>query len=332
MDFDPVYAYSNGLVGCSEDPEADRRFDEYIRSQGGDPVGADVRHEWGLTDIGKGKLTATWLIVEQVFPGCWPGAAQQVGDCVSHGCKNAGLTTIACEIFAAKPDEETGRIEGAPEMPEEGIKQGAFSSEAIYWWRGHGGLNGWQCADAARQVTTNSGMWPRKAYPEVGLDLTKYSSSNIKWGGSQPPENVTKIGKEHLIRTATRLSGRDQVRDFLAAGYGVFNCSGLGFSRTRDEFGVSPRSGSWAHSQSFVGFDDRPETHDKYGQALVCWLNSWGKWNSGPRKVRGTDYEIPEGAFWALADTIDSCSCFALSSAAGWPRKRLPDFGARGNI
>ena len=464
MAFDIVEAYAHGLVGCSEDPEADRRFDEYIRANGGDPVGADVVHEWGLKDLGRGKLVTPWVVVEKVFPGCWPGAAQDIGDCfpagtmvsmadgtqkpieavsigdtvishkgvprpvlstilkpfdgvlieiqasccdqkvaatpdhqfvvveggeqkwraigditvgdvvmhhgdspvsrwesypfsgfvycieveedhsflangyavhncVSHGTKNACLITLACEIYDAKADEVTGRIEGAPEISEEGLKEGALSTEAIYWWRGHGGANGWNCADSARQVTTNAGLWPRKNYEEIGIDLTTYSGSKAtKWGGSPPPENVAKIGREHLIRTATKVSGREQVRDFLAAGFGVFNCSGLGFSRTRDEHGVSRQSGSWSHSQAFCGYDDRPETHEEYGQALVCWINSWGVWNSGGRRVRGTDLDIPEGSFWALAETIDSCSCFALSSVAGWPRRKMPDYGARGYI
>jgi hypothetical protein len=333
MAFDIVEAYAHGLVGCSEDPEADRRFDEYIRANGGDPVGADVVHEWGLKDLGRGKLVTPWVVVEKVFPGCWPGAAQDIGDCVSHGTKNACLITLACEIYDAKADEVTGRIEGAPEIAEEGLKEGALSTEAIYWWRGHGGANGWNCADSARQVTTNAGLWPRKNYEEIGIDLTTYSGSKAtKWGGSPPPENVAKIGREHLIRTATKVSGREQVRDFLAAGFGVFNCSGLGFSRTRSEFGVARQSGSWSHSQTFCGYDDRPETHEEYGQALVCWINSWGVWNSGGRRVRGTDLDIPEGSFWALAETIDSCSCFALSSVAGWPRRKMPDYGARGYI
>lgn len=333
MAFSIEEAYSNGLIGCKDDPQADKAFADYIRSQGGDPVGADVAYEWGLKDIGKGKLVTPWLVVEKVFPGCWPGPAQDIGDCVSHGCKNACLTTLAMEVYDSRPDEVTWRIEGAPDLPEEGIKEGVLSTEAIFWWRGHGGANGWNCADAARQVTTNAGLWPRKNYAEIGIDLTTYSGSKAtKYGGSPPPENVAKIGREHLIRTATKLTGREQVRDFLAAGYGVFNCSGLGFSRTRDEFGVSRQSGSWSHSQSWIGFDDRPETHEKYGQALVLWLNSWSKFNSGGRKVRETDFLIPEGSFWALAETIDSCSCFALSSVNGWPRRRMPDFGAKGNI
>jgi hypothetical protein len=46
----------------------------------------------------------------------------------------------------------------------------------------------------------------------------------------------------------------------------------------------------------------------------------------------GTSIDIPEGAFWALADTIDRCTCIALSSVAGWPRRKHTTFGASGNV
>jgi hypothetical protein len=118
----------------------------------------------------------------------------------------------------------------------------------------------------------------------------------------------------------------------LASGYGVFNCSGLGFESTRDENGVSRQRGSWSHSQAFLGYDDRPETIKKYGQALVHWQNSWSAFNSGPRSVMGTTLLIPNGSYWALAETIDRCQCIALSSVAGWPRRRLATYGAMGNV
>ena len=66
----------------------------------------------------------------------------------------------------------------------------------------------------------------------------------------------------------------------------------------------------------------------------MLWLNQWGGgWISGPRRIYGTDIDIPEGSFWALADTIDRCgSVIALSSVAGWPRRRHTTYGAAGNI
>jgi len=273
--------------------------------------------------------------VESQFPGCWPGPGQAVGDCVSHGCKNACLTTLGCELAAGKPDEVTGKIEGKPEVSAEGIAQGVLSTEAIYWWRrdmmGPRSMDGWVCSDAAKHVTTNAGLWLRKPYSQFDFDLTKYSASNIRvFLGRNPPDNVRDYGRQYLIRTATNVKGFEQVRDFLAAGYGVFFCSSLGWSNSRNEDGVSYPRGSWAHSQSWIGFDQRPETVRKYKEPLVLVLNSWARWNRGPRKVMGTDLMIPEGSYWTPASTINRCSGIALSSVAGWPPRKLRSYGAEG--
>ena len=80
------------------------------------------------------------------------------------------------------------------------------------------------------------------------------------------------------------------------------------------------------------GYDDRPETHRIYGEALVLCGNTCGKWNAGPRLVRGTNIEIPHGFFWSKASTIDRASNIALSSVAGWPRRKHTTYGAAGNV
>ena len=330
-EFDPLSAYSAGLAGCRADPRADEMFADYIIRHGGDPDGGNIAHEWEFAGKGEGKLTLLFPKVMEVFPECWPGPAQLWGDCVGAAAANCLLTSLGMEIASGKPDEVTGRVEGAPELPEEGIRQSVVARESVFAWRSFDS-DGWVCSEAAK-VCCEKGFLIRKPYPELGIDLTRYTSQTIKLGGKRPPNAAwLNESKKHVARTATFLRGREQVRDMLFQGYGVFNCSGLGFSRTRNEDGFSPVSGSWAHAQCFIGYDDRPETVKKYGQALTCWLNSWNKWNSGPRRVRGTDIDIPHGAYWALASTIDRCQCIALSSVAGWPRRRHTTYGAAGNI
>lgn len=330
-EFDPKAAYDAGLVGCRKDPRADELFEDSIVRAGGNPNGGEVAHEWELADAGAGKLTMLWLHVEHVFPGCWPGPPQLWGDCVAKATANCLLTSLCCEIVAAKPDEESGRLEGAPELSKEGIKNIPVASESLWAWRGYD-QDGWVCSEAA-QTATEKGFLIRKNYPDLSIDLTKYTDRTIRIGGSKrPSDKWLAESKQHRARTATVLRGREQVRDFLAAGYGVFNCSSMGFSDTRNEDGVSQQRGTWAHAQSFIGYDDRPETVKKYGQPLVAWLNQWGNWNSGPRRVLGTNYELPAGAFWAVASTIDRCNCIALSSVAGWPLRSLPSYGATGNV
>lgn len=332
-EFDPFDAYSSGLQGARRDPRADEVFADYILRYGGDPSGANVAYDWGLESAGAGKLTLTYQALEHVFPGCMPGAAQLWGDCVSHGCAHAIGLSMTCEIMSGQPDEVTGKVEGAPELPRVGIEQFPVAPEALFAWRGRSG-DGWVCSEAAK-VACERGFLVRKPYPNLKIDLTEYTSATTRLGGATPPgADWLAESKQHVTRTATYLKSREEVRDFLASGYGIFNCSGLGFTKTRSEFGVCEQSGSWAHSQAFVAYDDRPETHKKFGQALVCWQNSWGKYLSGPRTIYNTNgLQIPEGCYWALADTIDRCgSVIALSSVAGWPRRRLLNYGAEGNV
>jgi hypothetical protein len=254
-----------------------------------------------------------------------------VHNCVGWGCSRALLGSLSAEIYDNKPDEVTGRLEGAPELPEAGIRESVIASESLFAWRNFAG-DGWVCSEAAK-VACEKGFLIRKPYPDLKIDLTHYTEKTIRLGGATPPgENWLRESKQYVARTATFLKGREQIRDFLAAGFGCFVCSSLGFDRTRNEDGVSRQIGVWHHSMGLAGFDDRPETHRKYGQGLVLVVNSWAKWNSGSRKVLGTDLLIPEGCFWALADNLDRCQCIALSSVAGWPRRKHTTYGAEGNV
>lgn len=319
--------YDKGYAGAYKTPEGTASFEQFITSQPfGNLNGSLVVSGNGLAGAGAGNLVLPFRFVEELLPGCWPGAAQQRGDCVSHSTKNAALTTLCCDIASGKPDEVSGLREMLPEISPEGVTQGALSTEAIYWYRGYNG-DGWECDVAARVACESSALWPRRDYPDLGFDLSRYSGSLAgKYGSKRPPELVTTEGRKHLIRTATRINTADSVRDMLANGYGVTTCGGEGWSSFRDENGFSRRSGSWSHALAFIGFDDRDIIKQKYGEALVLVLNSWGRWNSGGRKILGTDILIPEGSFWALWSAVRNRSMIALSGANGWPAKSLPPF------
>jgi hypothetical protein len=319
--------YEQGFAGAFKDDAGEQEFTDFIAAQPyGHVDGSTAMASGGFAGSGAGQLVIPFRFVEQLLPGCWPGAAQQRGDCVSHSQKNANLVTMCCDIVSGKPDEVTGRREGLPDIPPEGVQQGALSTEVGYWYRGYNG-DGWQCEIAAKVACTLAALWPRKAYPELGIDLTRYSGANAgKYGATKPPQAITTKGQQNLIRTATRLSGAEQVRDFLNNGYGVTSCGGEGFSNSRNDDGVSSRKGSWAHAMAYIGFDDRAETHSKYGGPLVLVLNSWGKWNTGGRRILGTQIDIPEGSFWAKWSDVSRRTAIAMSGAAGWPSKQLPPF------
>lgn len=322
-----IKRYEDGFAGVTPDPEKSAEFWDSIERDGGVRYGSDAAS--AFAGSGAGQLIATWLHVNKVFVDCWPGAAQDRGDCVSHDEKNSNIVTVACEIVAAKPDEVTGKVEGIPEIPAAGIREGAFSSAYPYWFRGYNG-DGWNC-DEAKAVTIKYGMLLMKPYTELGIDLTEYSGSIAgKYGARKPPENIIAEGQKHKIRTATELQSAEELRDFLANGYGVSSCGSEGYSSVRNEDGVSERKGSWAHAMAYIGFDDREETKAKYGGPLALVLNSWGKWNSGPRRVRGTTIDIPEGSFWARWKDVANRYMIAGSSAEGWPSKQLPNYEPEG--
>jgi hypothetical protein len=329
MPWEPQAEYLRGLVGVYADPEATDRLNAMLFAQGQSPDGSEICQRYGLFGSGAGKLSAPFAVIERVFPGSLPASAQQVGDCVAHSTRNACLGTLACEIHAGLPDEVTNEIEGVPDVSEAARKDGVLSTEAIYWWRNHGGADGWNCDHAAEMVLKNSGLWLRRNYPDIGIDLTRYTRANqVRWGRPLPPDNIRRIGQEHLVRTATHAKTFEEVRDLLHNGYCISSCGMEAFSNRRDDNGVSKRSSStWAHAMAYLGVDDRETTKARYGEPLVMVQNSWGRWNTGGRKVLNSVLEIPEGGFWARWSDLQRRYCVAFSGVMGWPAQTLPDWG-----
>lgn len=342
-----IKLYDDGFAGVYGDDEEVELFKEAVRSTGGNPDGEQICGAHGLAESGAGKLTLSYLPAWDLWPECLPAAPQRRGDCVSHAARNAALVTIAAEIYQAKPDEVTGRIEGKPEVPAPGRVDGVFSTESIYWHRGHSG-DGWHCHAAARVAIEKSGIWIRKNYEQFGVDLTKYDARLAgKWGRQSPPQKIIDFGLQHAMRTATKASSTDAMRDLLANYYGVLHCGGQALRNVRDANGVSRRSGgSWAHAMAYIGVDDRDWAKQKYGSPLLLNQNSWGRWNRGPRAVHDSSHLvpegkredwiakglvdrqsgnvlIPEGSCWVPASDMRGRSNIALSSFNGWPPTKL---------
>jgi len=330
--YDVVEAYEKGFLGAYSDPAADEKLWAEVAAAGGIPNGAMACNAYGLEESGKGKLSLAFMEILALYPDCLPGGAQGRGDCVSWSTRNACLGTMCCEITSGKPDEVSGRLEGAPEVSDTARLNGVISTEAFYNWRRHGG-DGWSCGDAARVALKESGLWLRKAYPEINVDFTQYSSRNAGiYGSKTPPESWLAIGRDHLVRTATDVEDYEQLRDLLANGYCITSCGSEGFSSERDQNGVSSRKGSWAHAMAYLACDDRDVIKQVYNEPLVLVQNSWGQWNEGPRRILGTNIDIPIGSFWSRWSDIKNRSMIAFSGVNGWPPKKLKSYGALGNI
>jgi hypothetical protein len=331
--YDVVEAYNKGFIGAYADTDAGEKLRNEIQAAGGEPDGRMACQTYGLAGSGKGKLSLPVVEILKLYPDCLPGGAQGRGDCVSWSSRNAALGTMCCEITSGKPDPESGRLEGAPDVSDTARINGVLSTEAIYNWRRHGG-DGWSCQAAARVMLKESGLWLRKQYPEINVDFTRYSARNAGlYGTRTPPESWLKIGREHLVQTVTEVDNYETLRDLLHNGYCVSSCGGESWSNVRDTHGVSKRTPrGWAHALAYLGVDDRDVIIQLYGEPLVLIQNSWGDWNDGGRRIYGTDIDIPIGSFWARWSDMKNRYMVAVSGVNGWPPQTLPDYGALGRI
>jgi hypothetical protein len=319
-----VELYTQGNAGAFYDPDAKDAVDAIMRANGQDPDGGAVAMRYGFAESGAGKLTVLFPAVTQLYGYealTWPG--QKTGDCVSMQKRDVALFLTCIDALSNTPDEVTGIVEAVPEVSEIARKNGVFANEPYYIARGHNG-QGMSCDQALRWAMTDGGIVLRKKYPQV--DLESYNVAFEKNGRAGTPDWLEEEGKKHQIRNVTRPRGHEQSRDYIAIGCCLGICSGLGFSSSRDENGFSRRQGGWAHSWHVCGYDDRATTKQKYGFPLALAGHRWAKWNSGGRRIMGTQLDIPEGYWWFDARLLDSCWISACNSVNGWPAKKLPDF------
>jgi len=314
--------YAKGFAGAYRDPAAKEELMASLQF----PDGEAAAYHFGLATSGAGKLSLPYLSAYKHWPKMWPCPGQTTGDCVAHAGKNSALVLIGVEYDLGTPDEVTGLLEGFPVVSDLGEQQGVVACENIYGARGHGG-QGANCSTLQRYVISKGGIMLRQNYPELGVDFERYNASyGIKWGRTGVPANINAEGAKHQIRAATNCPTHEVCRDFIANGYPIWACSGLGWSSNRDANGYSRRQGGWSHSWIAMGYDDRPETVQKYGFPLFLYNHDWGRWNSGGRRILGTDIDIPEGSFWADARLLNQCDCMAMSGFNGFPGRTLPDY------
>jgi hypothetical protein len=292
---DLLKAYKNGFVGSWCDPEdTDKLLGELPHPLFGAAA-------FNLYGSGKGKLALLYKSAQKFDTTFGYHESQTVGDCVSHSTRNAVDVTRCHEIIGGEREEFVAR--GA--------------TEAIYGARGHGG-EGMSCSVAARFVNKNGGILIRKDYGFV--NLSKYSGSlGDRWGSRGVPADVVNEAKKHQVITVSLINTVDQARDAIANGYALSVCSGSGFSSRRDKYGIAKRSGGWSHAMAWVAVDD---THEIYNETLFLVQNSWGVWNSGPRRL-----DQPEGSFWIrerdAAEMLAQNGSWVFSDVDGFPPRNV---------
>jgi len=247
------------------------------------PVFSDI---WTpIKDSGKGKRVLLYDFIRKASNGQYPNRKQTIGDCVAHGAAYAVDAVKSVDIILKNEFEEW-----VEETATEDIYAGSRVQIGGGRIRGDGSIGAW----AARYVN-EYGALPRGKYGNV--DLTTYSGSKARsWGrgGAGVPKSLIPTAKKHPIQTVSKVTTYEEVRDLIANGYAVTIASMQGFSSKRDSEGFAKPQGSWAHQMSILAVDD------EYKRPGVLVQNSWGTWNSGPKR-----HDQPNGSFWVDAEEIE---------------------------
>ena len=286
--------YKDGFVGSVCDP------DDVSKLMGELPMpvfGAAAHHLYG---DGEGKISLPFKSLLKFDSGFGPAEKQTTGDCVSHSTRNAVDITRAVEIDI-KGDKE------------EFVARGA--TEGIYQSRGHRG-QGMSCSVAARYVHQKGGILLRKDYGKI--DLSKYDS-DIGADHDIPDSIYYNEAKKHQVKTISSVRTVEEARDALANGYSLSVCSGYGFSSRRDTNGIAKRSGGWSHAMAWTACDD---SHKVHRETLFLVQNSWGLWNSGPKRL-----DQPDGSFWIrekdARGMLSGGGAWVFSDVDGFPARKI---------
>lgn len=312
--------YDDGFQGIIPDPKATEELCSY-----GYASADEALRDNGLEGVGAGQLILPWQFVLKYYPTAYPGPAQQRGDCVVHAVTGAALTTMCCEVASGKPDKVTGKVEEAPKVSALAEKNGVLACEPPYNYRTHSG-DGWWSHAAVNTMIKKAGAVLRKDYGFVNLEKYNPQYAGKYWKEDQIPQEHRDAFNDNLFRDAAPCKTPEAVRDSLAVGIGVSSDGPEGFSGTRNEDGVMDRRGSWAHAMQICGWDERPAAVQKYRSALALFRQSWGIWGNGPRKILGTNIEIPVGFFWVRWSDIRNRDNTSIAGLLGWARQKLPDF------
>jgi len=239
--------------------------------------------------------------------------AQEIGDCVSHGMKNA-LEYQQCSAIMLGELERFAYI-FTPYL----YAAGRNSPEG-----GNGQL---------RNSDGSLGSWQIAACQKYGVlffaddESLNYSGSVAKsWGNSTSTEWKKWIPKaqDNLIKSASKLTSGEQIRDCLCNCGAVTVASGIGFNmQLKDQYGKSWAYGSagWSHQMCYIAYAPKGDTGN-HPEAVFC-MNSWGD------TAHGKQLDGPDGGFWiTLEKANDICKSsgaevYGISAWDGMPANEL---------
>lgn len=238
---------------------------------------------------------------------------QEIGDCVSHGARNA------CEYFNAA-----------------GIGKGTLSSEyhELFPPWIYGGSRVTVGKGRLGRGDGSVGAWAAEFVQRYGVlradlpNVPAYSGRVAKdWGWKGPPAEFFDHAKEFTFETVAPVRSAQDVCDAICNGYPVTIASDFGTRTIRPKDGrqVALRNSKWMHQMCIIGWDGSTNAGP---WAYV--LNSWGP-DAHPKPLQGE----PPGGFWIHSDDVEYIvrqgDSFAFSGFDGFPPQEfVPDFNVIG--
>jgi hypothetical protein len=246
-------------------------------------------------------------LVKQVNNGQWlKNIPQPDGDCVSRGARGAVESLQAVEIVRLG-EREAFTYVYSPYI---------YSISRMAPECGKGQMG----SDAG-----STGIWAAEGMKLYGVtpwgDRPYDKQTTQKYGTRMPPRDEIDLGKQHLIKSYSRMRNADDLWMAISNGYPVTIASNKGYEmRTRQKDGKSWFVGndSWPHQTYINSVDTRP---------TLCFLitNSWGD------DVHGPQLDGPPGSGWITAEQFDTMlrqdgEAYALSQFDGFVAQRPWDW------
>ena len=251
-----------------------------------------------------------WDATQKVTGAHLPNIAQETGDCVSWGARNAH-NYRQCVVIASGGGGNRGppsKYRGAYAPQIYGVSRVLIGKNQL--GRGAGSCGAWAV----------EGMKAYGVLPEDSPLAPRYSGAVAdKWGWKPgPPADVLKESSEFKVLTASLITTPEECRDAICNGYPVTIASNWGTQtiRQRDGRMVAVHNAQWPHQMCVIAYDGSGP------QPYWYILNSWGP-NAHPAPLQGE----PPGGFWvdrkSIAYILAAQDSFAISDLDGFPADDL---------
>lgn len=251
------------------------------------------------------KNVRLWDSSVKVLGSHIPNYAQEIGDCVSFGAKNACNYLLCVEIANGSPGLEFH--EAYPPWIYGGSRVNIGHGQL---GRGDGSVGAW-----AAQFVQQFGVLRKD------LDgVPAYSGSIAKtWGQKGPPKEFFPQAIDFKVSTVSPIRSADEARDALCNGYPVTIASDWGSTKMPQVDGriVATRNANWPHQMCLIAYDGKTGS-----EPYFYILNSWGP-DAHPKPLQGE----PPGGFWVRKKDVDYITrqgdSFAYSNFKGFPARDL---------